>query len=261
MNVSPRRHEPAGLFEALASTQLGQVDRGGGALRPRLPYAFDLPIDVDPIGRVDDLTQPLTRDDGDVGRAASTVRPEAPARATHRVESVAATPREPHRSAPLTQSEPLSRAPDADPRRELSPSQLRSPHRIEPPRQSDPARPDAIDPARARTDRVPMREGIVNRRSITTFTAVSQKPASAPTIRPVPREPALPPTTARPAMALQDRGLASRSQPETTIEIHIGRVEVRAPGPSAAKTATPQRAASDRRLSAYLQRRAAGARS
>jgi hypothetical protein len=259
MSAPPRSDEPTGLFEALAQTHMGRAD-GGGGLRPRLSYAFDLPLDAEPADRVDNLTHSVAHDEGDVRASTSGGRAEG-ARKTDRVESGRATPVVSQRSAADARSHSGPQPPSTDSTREMPRPRSDNPPRIEALRPPDPTSRSATEPTSTPIDRGPMRERVVETRTVTTVVAPRSTPPGPPSIRPALREPLPTPVASRVTLGRPNHGLAQRSRPEPTIEIHIGRLEVRAPAPSSTRTETPQRTARDARLSAHLQRRAAGARS
>jgi hypothetical protein len=187
MSAPPRSDEPTGLFEALAQTHMGRAD-GGGGLRPRLSYAFDLPLDAEPADRVDNLTHSVAHDEGDVRASTSGGRAEG-ARKTDRVESGRATPVVSQRSAADARSHSGPQPPSTDSTREMPRPRSDNPPRIEALRPPDPTSRSATEPTSTPIDRGPMRERVVETRTVTTVVAPRSTPPGPPSIRPALREP------------------------------------------------------------------------
>jgi hypothetical protein len=248
-----------GLFDHLAARQLAPaILAAPGGLRPRLPYVFDEGLPHERAVPVEEI--------------AEFARPQAPAllypaaKEDHRkpdalgeVQQTEATPHRPAaiRGAPAEPGPrpPAMLQPEYRPGPKVQPViEPSAPRRLDPQVQSPQKTPEPA-PVRVHT-----LQRIVER---AVERAESQDAAPRRPIRPAVRDEVAAPVhdSRRSAAAVPFRqGRAAGKPAETTIEIHIGRLEVRAPAASA-KTAAPAPAPPDNRLAAYLRSRANGARS
>lgn len=256
---TPPGAETPGLFALLAERQVGAPERPQGALRPWLPYAFDRIARESDDEQVDE-TQPPAAADGP-RTLVEHVRPPHEDSVTKAPEPVAAaSPAAKPLSETRERVEPAPRPrPHDESVRSGAPLAGREPARVTP----APPRPDTT-PAdvEARVRHLHTHQH-VSRSETLASPRVAHTPASETArIRPLP--PAPPPApfvVNRRDPALSAVGSDRAHPQETTIEIHIGRLEVRAQMDAHATRETPRRPPTDDRLAAYLQRRAAGARS
>jgi hypothetical protein len=255
---APEKSErsPAGPFQSWAREQVGiagSVPHRGGALRPALPYAFDATPQRDE-GVELEVSEASTPD-------------EAPPLA---LTAVALTPaestpgaREDNLLAP-SKSESKAPGPQTGPASPL-PASTHAQHALP----SPPSRPES-------------RESTAERAAVTVRRGGSPQPPSLPrspsegvrsALAALPASPdsrrtsgdsaarTLRPRLATAATSAFPVPVAPPAEP--TIEIHIGRIEVRAAAParSAAPAAPSPAQPQDRRLENYLRRRGQGARS
>jgi hypothetical protein len=247
-----------GLFEQLAARQVDQGLAGGTTLRPQLPYVFDGPARGEDSAVIEDVAaQPPPSEPIDV------VRHEIQSRSTTRESS----------GPPVL--EPSARAADAIHVQPQRPAARRG----ETPDTTSgrtTLRPDGDRPAplvaatpasafHAQTERI-TRHVHTNERIIQLESRRLRESGVSGESRP----PARPVPTAviaeRPVLGRRAGSVGPIAAPpippaETTIEIHIGRVDVRATTDATPRADTPRQTAVDDRLAAYLRRRGAGARS
>jgi hypothetical protein len=244
-----------GLFERLAAQQLAPPERNAAPrLRPRLDFVFDESL----LGKM-----PATP-------AAGLCQPWLP----EPPEPVPPSPfaaRETAGTRPVSHPEPPTRATADEPRIRAAqvPGRPRSADPIHPIQQPNfttrpetRSAPPAAEPA-PRTNILHTRERILQMQP-----AVPSRESAPPATRTTPqRESTTPPPAALQRATRKAPLAALRAQlerppaAEPTIEINIGRLEVRAPAAPPAEPAHLPSSPPDRRLGAYLRSRENGARS
>jgi len=248
------------LFESLARQQLAPAaERTPGTLRPRLPYLFDdgpaadhpaATASENPIGRSGsspELSPPSPESSQSFPGASPEVYSDAPFVAP---EAVRVQPAQP--SPPIKPSRSWSGEPGPLERERVRPAPPPAATRPQP----------AVQGLGDTGGRIHSIEQIVQVHSVRGRESTQPPVSAAPQRDGVPRafEGMRPAARSNPMTPLR-AVVESRTASEPTIEIHIGRLEVRAPAGSAAEMARPQASPPDRRLAAYLRGRGNGARS
>jgi len=248
-----------GFFGLLAERQIVQdARRAPGSLRPLLPHVFD---ESAAVSELEPPPAPLR------GHAADP-RQETPAtlrQERDNVDNAAPLPPPAARSTRASTTAPHDAAPREPVDRGHRLQDVSAPSRATPvPGVLPPSAPDRLHPAHGaadpRPDRVHTRERIVTLERAARAekpTPLSPAASAASHARDVTSTGRLTPRASLPVPPFRQQ----RETPEPTIEIHIGRVEVRAQVAPAARTAVPETAAPDHRLATYLRKRGTGARS
>jgi hypothetical protein len=265
--------QAAGFFERLAEPQLVPAAvTAPGSLRPWLPYSFDQPMPADDeparahdAGAMKDLamwsagTLPLAsgeltaapRDEAAGARVLE--RPFKPALTRAAAVADRSTARAGGADVQLP-SDRESRAPVAS-----APIAATRTARVLSPSETAQRRPGHVE---SPAERLPVARHGIHVESSVNHGRGSQPPGLAPPVGQAPQlvpAPRLTPRRSAPTTASSD--LQRRAVSEPTIEIHIGRVEVRAHTAAAERPAAQRPSPSDERLAAYLRRRGTGARS
>jgi hypothetical protein len=242
------------LFDQLVAHEAGSGANTAGSLRPKLPYPFHAlaleeaaPEVIPPLGGPD---------------AVAAIEQRAPARREAAPAMPTATPAQAG-SAPAPPTPAQARPGHAPGQRVVRDAVLA------PSRNNEPMA-NASMPAEARaSERAPVAAAAVAAAATSKARARPQQPALAPAQRDqtspaalTPLRPRLPPSPERAALRAAPRLPAASPASEPTIEIRIGRIDVRAAvqpelAPSPGRPADPP---ADR-LGTYLGRRARGARS
>lgn len=258
MTANPTTTPAGGLFEQLAEHQLAP-NRTPQGLRPQLPYWFEeAPTRF---GAEGELDVPSTRN------AASHPVQDPARRAEHESPRIIAAESllAPTGPAPRNRASETGTSP---PQRPMNPMTT-EPIRATAPPPNDRTEPDLRQPSaspvmrsESHTDRphtperlIPVESAVARPAAELPPPAVAPKSAAAPTFEP----PRLMPRLPTPAAILPPA--QSREASEPTIEIHIGRVEVRAQVAPPTTAPAQRPAPPDQRLAAYLRNRGNGARS
>lgn len=231
------------LFDRLVAHERGVPDAGAPTLRPRLPYAFQHPGDADADIATEEVIVPL--------RPAPHSPPPAP-----ELRTGDAPPRQPEETAESRTVEPRTQSEISAAARRDTPALLEA----LPPR----ARHD--EPERAHHEhRVDEARPRIENPSSPGAPSTQTRPLNPNAAPPAPRQASatlLQPPVSRPILPPLPNIQKLGGGDETLVEIHIGRIDVRAVG-----DAPPLPARSDNgvrapdQLAAYLNRRSRGARS
>jgi len=228
------------MFDRLVAHERGLPDAAAPSLRPRLPYAFQQPSDADADFAGEEIVVPLN----------PPAQPQ-PAAAGKKSGAVVAEPNNDHAPRPPTRSvastEPAStKAPPIEPAEarqarlavaRVAPGPIPAVQQAQPPL---PARPELRPETAKRAARFERSNGAAEKRR--TDATLLHPPVSRP-ILPLP--------------SVQKLG-----GDETRVEIHIGRIDVRAlPDQAPPPRAHEPAAQAPDGLAAYLGRRSRGARS
>ncbi|WP_166567020.1 hypothetical protein [Pseudomonas sp. R5(2019)] len=258
MNANSMARPIGGLFEQLAAQQLASTPLPQG-LRPQLPYPFeDLPFRA---GGEMDLDAP-TAHHVTARAAQDPARPVAQdAIRTIDAQSslVSASPAAPNRAGEIDASPPLPGMSSVTiaPIRPVTPLPK---HRYEPDL-PQPLASSVVERSESFTDQPRMHERIIQVETAVARPASEPQSADTPNslTPPVYKPSGLLPRLPHPAPVLPP--MQPRQAPEPTIEIHIGRVEVRAQVAPTPPAPVQRPAPQDQRLATYLRHRGNGARS